>query len=161
VSLRVKKNKDLGPQAARDSALRSLARREHSARELNSKLRARGYEADVVQDTVARLADRGLQSDERYAEQLVQHRVAQCHGRMRIEAELRAAGVPDAIARAALEAAGCDWSELCHRLQQRRFRAPPADREDWARQYRFLAARGFSHEDIRAALRLDPEDEAG
>ncbi|MGH8456738.1 MAG: regulatory protein RecX, partial [Stenotrophobium sp.] len=96
------------PSSARDSALRVLGRREHSALQLRRKLKARGYDEATAGETVGDLTERGWQSDTRYAEMLVRSRVAQGYGRLYIEAELGVAGVPDADVAAALEVVECD-----------------------------------------------------
>ncbi|HUS23350.1 MAG TPA: regulatory protein RecX [Candidatus Binatia bacterium] len=130
-----------------------LARREHSAAELQRKLRQRGVEADVAASAVSALADSGLQSDERYAEMLVRSRVGQGFGPLRIEAELRQAGIAADVAAAALAAADADWTGLAAAAQQRHFDALPRDGAERARQYRYLAGRGFDAGQIARALK--------
>ncbi|MGH8443902.1 MAG: regulatory protein RecX [Solimonas sp.] len=143
----------LDADAARGRALKLLSRREHSAAELSHKLQRRGAEADVAREAVARMQDAGWQSDERYAEMLVRSRVAQGYGPLRIRADLAAAGVSDAGARAALAAADCDWPALCAELRARKFRNAPRAAADWQKQYRYLASHGFAADAIRAALK--------
>ena len=150
----------VSPEAARLKALRLLGRREHSARELGSKLRQGGVEADQVSELVESLADEGWQSDPRFAASRIQNRIAQGYGPIRIAAELRVAGLPDAMIREALEAADCDWTALCVDFCQRKFRQSPADRHERQKRYHHLSARGFASEHIRAALQgeVDSED---
>ncbi len=148
-----RKSKDLTEQGARDTALRALARREHSAAELAFKLKQRGHADAVVQATVEAVVDAGWQSDARYAEMLVRNRVEQGYGPLRIRAELQAAGVPDAMAREALETAEIDWCACVRAVHQRRFRALASNAKQWQQQYRFLAGRGFSSEHIRTVLK--------
>jgi len=56
------------------SALRMLARREHSSKELNDKLKTRGYSAGNIKKVVAELVELNLLSDERFAEIYVRSR---------------------------------------------------------------------------------------
>lgn len=147
------------PANARDTALRALGRREHSAAQLQRKLRQRGFDETVAGETVDDLADRGWQSDARYAEMLVRSRVAQGYGRLYIEAELSVAGVPDAEAAAALDAADCDWNQIAADLHARKFGAAPQTLAERNRQYRYLAGRGFTAEQIRAAMKGAAPDE--
>lgn len=149
------------PARARDAALRALGRREHSAAQLQRKLRQRGFDEAVADDTVNELADRGWQSDARYAEVLVRSRVTQGYGRLYIEAELSVAGVPEAEAAAALDAADCDWTRSAAALLARKFGdEAAADLAERNRRYRYLAGRGFTAEQIRAALKgALPEDD--
>lgn len=146
-------SKPLTEQGARDSALRALARREHSAAELKSKLQRRGHDIGIAADVVGALAERGWQSDARYAEMLARNRAEQGYGPLRIEAELEAARVPREEIAATLDAAGTDWTAQARALQLRRFGAPPATAAEWQKQYRYLAGRGFESEQIRAALK--------
>lgn len=148
-----KPRKPLDAAGARDSALRALGRREHSAAELQAKLKRRGHDADTAAEVVEGLSERGWQSDSRYAEMLVRNRVQQGYGRLRIVAELEAARVPREEISAALQAAECDWTGLACSLQRRRFGGPPAGAAEWQKQYRYLAGRGFESGPIRAALR--------
>nr|WP_240954099.1 regulatory protein RecX [Solimonas marina] len=130
-----------------------MSRREHSAAELAYKLQRRGAESDVARQAVEKMQDAGWQSDARYAEMLVRNRIAQGYGPLRIRAELSSAGVTDADARAAIEAADCDWTERCAEVRARKFRTPPADAAAWQKQYRFLASHGFPSDAVRAALK--------
>lgn len=132
--------------------MRLLGRREHSARELSGKLRQGGVEPELTAELVESLAEDGWQSDPRFAASRIQNRIAQGYGPIRISAELRVAGLPDAMIREAMESADCDWTALCVEIYQRRFRQPPADRAERQKRYNHLAARGFASEHIRAAL---------
>lgn len=146
------------PQGGRETALRLLSRREHSAAELKYKLARRGHDDAVAGDIVGHLADAGWQSDDRYAEMLVRNRVAQGYGPLRVRAELEAARVDEAAIRAALDAIEVDWSQRACDVHARKFKAPPQGAAEWQKQYRFLAGRGFEPEQIRAALkRPEPE----
>ncbi len=144
------------PQA-RDAALRLLGRREHSARELKAKLRARGLEGEEAEQIVGDLVDQGWQSDTRYAELLVRSRIGQGYGRMRIEAEMRVAGIGDNEIREAIEAAEVDWDALAHSVWSRRF-DEPRNRGERQKQYRFMAARGFTGGQIARILKGDSDD---
>ena len=51
------RSKDLSFTGARSSALRALSRREHSAAELQQKLRQRGFAGDTAAEAVAAMAE--------------------------------------------------------------------------------------------------------
>lgn len=155
-SKRITARAPLDAGAARERALKLLSRREHSAAELAFKLQRRGAEADVAQSAVAKVRDAGLQSDDRYAEMLVRNRAEQGYGPLRIRAELAAAGIAEAIARAALDAADCNWAARCAELRRRKFRHQPNGAADWQKQYRYLASHGFAADVIRAAMKTSP-----
>ena len=139
--------------------MRALGRREHSAQQLRRKLESRGYDESAAADAVGELADRGWQSDARYAEMLIRSRISQGYGRLYIAGELRVAGVPDAEAAAALDAADCDWSQVAADLHARKFGAAAQNMADRNKRYRYLAGRGFSSEQIRVALKGAAPDE--
>ncbi|HVT35678.1 MAG TPA: regulatory protein RecX [Nevskiaceae bacterium] len=155
----MRRSKDLSAAGARNAALRTLGRREHSAAELSAKLAWRGYDEETVRDTVSSLAGKGWQSDERYAEQLVRSRIAQGYGPLRIEAELAAAGVDKKQVAAAMDSADCDWRASVRALHQRRFKSAPQGAAEWQKQYRFLAGRGYTSSQIHAVLREAPESD--
>jgi regulatory protein len=147
-----KPNSELTPKAR---AVRLLARREHSARELSRKLVERGIDEAAAASVVRDLAADGWQSDQRYAESLLRQRVMQGYGPLRISAELEAAGVARELAAAVLEAADCDWAEQCRQAHLRRFDTPAGARE-WHKQYAYLQGRGFTPDQIYAALKSQP-----
>jgi regulatory protein len=155
----VRRNKPpLEPAQARDTALRLLGRREHSARELKAKLQARGLDREATDEVVADLSDAGWQSDARYAEVLVRSRTSQGHGPLRIEAEMRMAGLDADAIRAALDAADVDWDELAQQVWQRKYGALPQSLSERQQQYRFMAGRGFEARSIGRILKGDPDD---
>ncbi|MEQ1440492.1 regulatory protein RecX [Fontimonas sp. SYSU GA230001] len=142
-------------QGGRETALRLLSRREHSAAELKYKLGRRGHEEGQAQEIVERLGTAGWQSDARYAEMLLRNRADRGYGPLRVRAELEAARVADAIIRAAFEAADVDWDARACAVHARRFGQPPQSAAEWQKQYRYLAARGFESGQIRTALKRD------
>jgi regulatory protein len=147
------------PAAARSRALRLLARREHGARELEYKLAQRGIDRDKAAEVVGELARSGWQSDARYVASLVRARVAQGYGPLRIESELEAAGVAEALIRETLAEVGADWKALAAEVQARKFGQVPGSGAEWQKQYRHLAGRGFESEQIYAALKGEPPEE--
>jgi regulatory protein len=135
----------------RRQALDLLARREHSRLELERKLAARDYEPELIGETLDQLQRENLQSDERFAESFVQARAARGQGPVRIRMELAERGVSGADA--CLREAGLDWAALARETRIKRFgKAVPGDFKEKARQMRFLQYRGFSHDQITAAL---------
>jgi regulatory protein len=144
----------LDPKA---QALRLLARREHSARELARKLTERGVDAGQAEDAVAYAAREGWQSELRYAEMLLRSRISRGYGPMRIEADLKVAGVPEDLIQSVLEGAAVDWRTLAAGIQAKRFRSLPKSPTERARQYRYLQGRGFDGSQIQAALKGETE----
>ena len=136
-----------------DTALGLLARREHSLRELRSKLTLRGHEAATIEAVLDELAARELVSDERFAEAFLRSRLERGQGPLKIRAQLRERGVGAPLIDAVLSEAEIDWDRCADAARSRRFgNAPPGDREDMARQARFLRGRGFSEGQVARAV---------
>ena len=140
-------------RTVRTAALALLAGRDFARQELAGRLIRRGYPVSIVESVVERLAAERLQDEGRFAEQLVARQAGRGHGPNRIRMELRERGVPDEEGEQALAASGVDWAASATRERQRRFGAsPPREFRERAKQARFLQYRGFSTDQIRAAL---------
>jgi regulatory protein len=140
-------------RTVRTAALALLAGRDFGRAELARRLAKRGYPAAVLTAVVDGLVAERLLSETRFVEQFIRQHAGRGHGPMRIRAELRERGVPDAEVEAGLEAAGEDWVSIARDVRRRRFGlSPPGDYAERARQARFLQYRGFSADHIRAAL---------
>lgn len=142
-----------GLSALRQMALGRLARREHSRRELERKLASGGASAELIRQALDDLSERGLQSDARFAEALVNSRVRRGQGAVRIRRELTECGVAAEVIDAAFADAGIDWQRLAQEVCREKFgRSGPADWPERARRARFLSYRGFDTDIIRAVL---------
>jgi len=143
--------------AVRAAAEALLARRDFAGAELRAKLCSKGFEDGAAGQVIAELAARGVLDDRRFAENYVSWHAARGQGPIRIAAQLRSRGLPEALIDAAL-ASGPDWQALARRARTARFgRQPPASWADRARQARFLQYRGFSSDHIRAATGADAD----
>ena len=141
------------PKAARKKAMDFLARREYGREELVGKLVGGGFEPDTARAAVERLAGEGLQDDHRFAAGLVQSRIGQGKGPVRIRQELEQRGIDAGLIEAALADAGEDWAALARRVRSRKFGAAlPPDFPAKARQMRFLQYRGFTADQVQAAV---------
>ena len=141
------------PVDPKAQALKLLARREHSARELKRKLEARGIGEDEAAAAVEHAAAEGWQSEGRYAGMLLRTRVANGYGPVRIEAELEVAGIPADAIRAAFDEAAMDWRALAAEVRAKKFGSLPKSAAERAKQYRYLQGRGFDSSQISAALK--------
>jgi regulatory protein len=90
-----------GAEDCYTAAMRILQFRWNSAVELRRKLRKKDFDDETIAATLERLQQEKWLDDDRFAGALVRTHVRKRHGRLRIEAELGAAGVSrGAIARA-------------------------------------------------------------
>jgi regulatory protein len=137
----------------RTAALALLAGREFGRTELARRLARRGFPDAVVEAVVNGLAAERLLNEDRFLEQFVRQHAARGQGPVRIRAELRERGIAVADIDAALDAAGEDWVAAAREARRRHFGVSlPGDYRERARQARFLQYRGFSADQIRAAL---------
>jgi regulatory protein len=131
-------------------AIALLAQREHSARELERKLRDKGFDGARVAGCIARLQQERLQSDARYAESYVHMRSGKGYGPLRIRAELAERGVADELIEPPLAEMDGQWHALAEEARRKRFGSRlPRDFQERARQARFLQYRGFATEHFR------------
>jgi regulatory protein len=145
------------PSDLRARALRHLARREHSRRELERKLAPHAESRAALEALLDALVAKKHLSDERYAEARAR-RLARKYGGARIAHELRGKGVSGDTIAAATAAAGASDLERAIAILLRKFRTPATSREERARRARFLQSRGFLFEVIKSALGLSSAD---
>jgi regulatory protein len=146
------------PPSAYDKALGMLARREHSRRELRTRLDRVGYDEDEAVAALDRLGDQQYQSDTRFAEMLVRSRVAQGYGPARIRAELKSHGLATGLVEGLIEATDVDWDALAATQLRRRYGTRAvADARERARRAQFLLRRGFAAATVRAVTRADAD----
>jgi len=139
----------------RARALWYLARREHSAKELHRKLLPHVAEGDDLEALLQDLKKRGWLSDERFAEQVVNAKQSK-FGSQKLAHELREKGVAeDLVAQATT---GINDLENAKAVWQKKYGKLPANRNEWAKQARFLQSRGFSFDIIRQVLRDDSDE---
>lgn len=156
-------------QRLRNKALAYLARREHSQQELQQKLRAylplaeEDVEVDLeahhqmVEEVIADFKQRGWLSEERFTEQVV-HARKQKFGSMRIAHELREKGIAEEVVAAAIVDVKADeFANACH-IWRKKYKDAPQNREEWAKQARFLQSRGFGFEMIKKVLNQNFEE---
>ncbi|HSE11081.1 MAG TPA: regulatory protein RecX [Rudaea sp.] len=139
--------------SAYEKALGLLARREHSARELKSKLALRGFAADENSAALERLQSKDFQNDARFGEMLVRSRIEGGYGPRWIVAELRTHGIGAEKAAALIAAAEPDWPALVRRQLRRRYGGKPASSlAERGKRASFLLRRGFDATTVKLAV---------
>ena len=145
-------------KAVEATAVRLLARREHSVEELRRKLSARGYSEAAVETVLSKLQAKRLVSDNRFVAGFIHHHAQRGQGPIRIRAELRQQGIAANLVDAALDEADVDWLAQARVVHRRKFgSAPSRSLAERAKQARFLQYRGFSSDQIRAVLKADTD----
>lgn len=131
---------------AHETALRLLGVRAHSEFELTRKLQQRGYEPTAIDDTIARLRQRGYLDDAAYAESLVRLRAGR-RSRAALIAELGAKGIERELAERAT--AAMDRDDELDTARRLAATWPTLGPERVAGR---LARRGFSSDVVYAIL---------
>ena len=128
-----------------------LGKREYSYHELGQKLKTYAEETDDIPALLDDFKSRGWLSDKRFTDQLVHARQTK-FGSAKVAHELREKGVADELIADALSK--LKNNELGKRTEvwRKKFKTPPANREEWAKQARFLQSRGFGFDIIKKVL---------
>jgi regulatory protein len=135
------------PADIRLAAMNLLARREHSRRELRSKLTRRFSDHAMVDEQLLRLAGEHLQSDVRFAQSYTRQRISRGYGPLRLQEELRERGVSEADVAAAMDEMEIDWCAVAMDVMRKKFGMRDAiDLKEKARRARFMQYRGFAAE---------------
>jgi len=139
---------------AREAALRLLARREHSAVELKTKLVGKGWPEDLIDQVIPALGEAGLQSDHRFAEAFARQRAGRCYGPRRIHAELAQRGIDSGLAVKAVESLEIDFAELAADFYQKKYgsQGDTLDFRERAKRSQALYRRGFDYEHLRGLI---------
>jgi regulatory protein len=140
---------------AYEAALRMLAARALTVREIRQRLRRKGFQEPEITSAAARLVERGYLDDRALAYNVALARARRLYGRSRIEAELKRRGVATALAG---EAAGkafeeLDEDELAAKAALKTAAARGRSGADPGGVARSLLRRGFPRGAVAKALR--------
>lgn len=141
-----------GQISLKGRALKLLAAREHSRRELERKLAGHEAEPGQLKAALDELQARGFLDEQRVVDSVVHRRAARL-GAGRIRQELQAKGLDAERVAAAVAGLRASEVERAREVWRKKFGAPPADAAQRAKQARFLAARGFDGQVIQKVLR--------
>jgi SOS response regulatory protein OraA/RecX len=139
-------------ETAQEAALRALRHRDLSVRELEERLRARGYAEAERDDAIETLVRTGVVDDARYAES----RARQLAGRGAGDSLIR-----HALARAGVEAAVADDALLTVAPEAERARIVVERRGLGPKTARYLLGKGFSDEVVANAVASESGRELG
>ncbi|NMM81110.1 recombination regulator RecX [Acidovorax sp. SRB_14] len=143
------------PPSLKGRALRYLAAREHSRAELGRKLARHEEEPGQIERVLDDLQAKGFISEARVVASVVNRRAASL-GAARVRQELQAKGIDPALVREAVAQLKDSELERARSVWDKRFGAAPADAKAWARQVRFLTARGFAADVVRRVVPVAP-----
>ncbi|MFQ5912269.1 MAG: regulatory protein RecX [Nitrospinota bacterium] len=144
-------------ESAKADAYRLIARRTRTRNEIRGRLRQRGHREDVIEQTLADLADLGYLDDSAFAREWCRYRLeGRPLGVRGLRRELFEKGVPADIAEGAVKEVfeNVDEAELAKRLAMQRVeKGLDVQNAKGIRQMRdFLLRRGFSINSVNEAL---------
>lgn len=130
-------------------ALRLLVRREHGTHELVNKLLKKGYPAPEIHEAIAECQRLGLQSDQRFVENVTRARIRQGYGPIRIRQELQALQIDRELVDHTLSQEQENWLGYAIEVWKKKYK----DRSEPSfsaiqKQKQFLLYRGFSTDTI-------------
>lgn len=128
----------------KSSALKYLARRDYSCKELREKLSQLGFPEEEIRDCLKEFSEKDWQSDQRFAFAYARKRANQGYGPIKIRMELQARGVAADCIQAALGQEEIDWQENFKQLFSKKFQGKWSNNpSEKAKQLRFFYQRGF------------------
>jgi len=130
----------------KNSALYSLAMREHSRQELFNKLQKKEFSVDVdINVLLNELENDNYLCDVRFAEGFIRYRSTRGQGPVKISNELRLRGVNNDLINHTIENAEVDWFHIAQEQLRKKYgESISSDFKEKAKRMRFLNNRGFS-----------------
>lgn len=148
-----KKLNFLDASGLRRALIDLLSRRDYSRLELFRKLRDKAENLDELETVLDEFQQRNWQSDQRFSESFLNSRHQRGLGPLRLKQELREKGIVDEQISLALETLDVDWFELASATAKKKEASiKNTDKNKKQKLYRFLAYRGFTSDQILAAI---------
>ncbi len=133
-------------------ALSVLNRRPLSEQELRKKLAEKDCPSAAIDEVIALFLDYGFLNDGEYAQMLARHYAAKSYGAGRIRQEFKRRGIAEEHWPAALAQLGAADEALDRLLAQKLRGKKPDDRKEIEKAGAALFRKGYSWDEIRAAV---------
>ena len=135
--------------SAKSIAVKLLARREHSVKEIRQKLAQREFDDSEIEQAIAELKQGGWVSDERFTEAYIRMRQLKGFGPIRMVMELNERGVKDSVIDHFMQADDESWRLVLEQQYRKKYKNKAIeDYTDKAKRIRFLQYRGFALDQI-------------
>lgn len=134
-----------------------LSKRDYSEKELRSKLNAKKYPIEEIDQAIERAQENGWQSDTRFCQAYLRYRALQGYGPRRLRQELRQKGVKDWLIAQEIEGCEIDWFELAERVFEKK-RPREWDLKAKQKMWRYMVSHGFSNDHFSHLMNLDYEN---
>ena len=133
----------------RHTAMNFLSRREYSTEELRQRLRRKDFDPDEIEQTLTKLVNDNLLSDERFCQAYLRYRASRGFGLNRIRQELAERGINGEMASSCEQRLTIDWQQNARDVLLKKFTT--IAKNDFTlsvKQKKFLQYRGFRREDF-------------
>ena len=138
-----------------DAATRMLALREHSQKELRTKLMQKSFLEEDVDFCLKSLKKEGLQSDQRYTESLIRSAISRGKGLLYIKKTIQERGGCSQAVLSWQQQSDFDWIGHAVSVLSKKFSGKSLDYKQQQKAARFLQSRGFDTATIREALSVE------
>ena len=140
------------------AALRMLARRELSEKQVRQRLARKEFDQDEVDDAIAKLLGERAIDDQRVAEAIARSETSvRKRGKLRVKQKIESAGIRPTIAKQAVDEVfgGLDSDALLESALNKRLPRGQtiADEREFSRLYRYLVTQGFEPDRVLELLR--------
>ena len=138
----------------KNSAIYSLAMREHSRQEIYNKLQKKEYVEGVdVNELLDELEENNYLNEERFTESFIRYRASRGQGQLKISSELYSRGINKTLINEYLNRAEVNWYDLAVQQMEKKFgKTKSVDYKEKSKRMRFLSTRGFSAEIIHCIV---------
>lgn len=130
-----------------------LSMREHSVKEIETKLTAKCERPDLVPTVVDELIEKKYLSNQRFTESYVRSRKMRGFGPTKISSELSSKGIKNSMIGEYLDAHSAVWYDNAQNEYQKKYGDEAiSDYNTWTKRARFMQSRGFTMEHIHSTL---------
>ena len=128
-----------------------LARREHTGKEILSKLQNRVESVELLKTEIDKLEEEGLIDNKRFAEQYIYSRSLRGYGPLRIEQELKQRGVNENVSQPIMH--DIDWNSFAIEVLKKKTDGIfPDETKQILKIKKFMNYRGFNFNQIEEAF---------
>ena len=138
----------------KNSAIYSLAMREHSRKELYNKLQKKEYVEGVdVEKLLDELEEKNYLNEQRFAESFLRYRSSKGQGSVKITSELYSRGINRNLIDQTFEKSEINWFNKAKEQLEKKFgKEKSIDFKEKCKRMRFLSSRGFSSEIVHSIV---------
>lgn len=130
-----------------------LSMREHSVKEVTTKLSAKSERLDLVSAVIDELIEKDYLSNSRFTESYVRAKQQRGFGPSKIRNELSNKGIKNNMIESFLDAGSAVWYDNAQNQYAKKYGDQPiSDYNTWTKRARFMQSRGFTMEHIHSTL---------